>query len=69
MLIRRLFRRWPRQACGHPREARQHYRKGSDCALCYTEARDVITKARVDQSFERIARRIVESAGAPEDRP
>ncbi|WP_176491760.1 hypothetical protein [Curtobacterium sp. 'Ferrero'] len=20
--------------CGHPREAHEHYRRGSDCALC-----------------------------------
>lgn len=36
------FLRKRRRGCGHPPEARQHYRKGDDCVLCKTEFEKII---------------------------
>lgn len=41
MRIFQIFRK--RSGCGHPKAARQHYRKGNDCSMCAAAFEQIIT--------------------------
>jgi len=36
-------------ACGHPREAHEHYRRGTECAICDVRACSAFTAVTVTE--------------------